>query len=161
MSIQIRVLLFKVSQRSVGVFFPCPMTLFRSLNHVSCLGPGTECVLVSCLGNKIKYLSGNLVKYSDSLKVTSIIAHINGGDMNQATTSRVGTMHYNTLHCITAICNPANCVYNVKTDTTPLTKYESFEHILFNYAQKTGKSSQNSKQNAAGRSTTIISNGKI
>ena len=99
MSIQIRVLLFKVSQRSVGVFFPCPMTLFCCLNHVSCLGPGTECVLVSCLGNKIKYLSGNLVKYSDSLKVTSIIAHINGGDMNQATTSRVGTIHYNiTIH---------------------------------------------------------------
>ena len=124
MSIQIRVLLFKVSQRSVGVFFPCPMTSFRCLNHVSCLGPGTECVLVSCLGNKIKYLSGNLVKYSDSLKVTSIIAHINGGHMNQATTSRVGTihyntLHYNTLHCITAICNPANCVYNVNTDTMP------------------------------------------
>ena len=25
------------------MFFPRPMTLFRCLNHVSCLGPGTEC----------------------------------------------------------------------------------------------------------------------
>ena len=75
-------------------------------------------LLVICLGNKIKYLSGNLVKYSDSLKVTSIIAHINGGawiKRRQAEWEQCITIHY-TLHCITAICNPANCVYNVNTD---------------------------------------------
>ena len=59
-------------------------------------------LLVSCLGNKIKYLSGNLVKYSDSLKVTSIIAHINGGawiKRRQAEWEQCITIHY-TLHCI-------------------------------------------------------------